>query len=140
MYVAQHFADTDYDAYLFFEDDMLFAKPDASKVCKSGFRRYIPHLIQECWHILKKERLDFLKLNFSEFFGTQSQQWAWYNVPASFRDKHWPKYPLSAKQCPLAQMDHIVSTESGVAYALGQIYLCNWPIFMIRAGNNRFYL
>jgi len=90
QWIAEHFQnETDLDFYLFFEDDMFFY-PKEGEVCRNGFNRYVPNLYSKTLQIVKKENFDFLKLNFSEFFGDNGTQWAWYNVPQIVREKYWP--------------------------------------------------
>jgi hypothetical protein len=76
VFVAEHFNETDLDCYYFFEDDMAFY-PKKGEVCKNGFNRYTDKLYQKSLEIIKKENFDFLKLNFTEFFGDHSVQWSW---------------------------------------------------------------
>jgi hypothetical protein len=144
QFIAEHFnQQDDLDTYYFFEDDMAFYKKD-SGVCKNGFSRYIKHIFDITQEIIKKENFDFLKLNFTEFFGSHDKQWAWYNVPQTFREKHWPKNKSLPKQgldpnSPNLEFKHIKS-HRGLAYASGEIYLSNWPILMTKNGNYNCYL
>ncbi len=68
------------DFYLFFEDDMFFY-PKEGEVCRNGFNRVVKNLFTKSLEIVKKENFDFLKLNYTEFYGDNGTQWAWYNVP-----------------------------------------------------------
>lgn len=82
--------------------------------------------------ILVSEQLDFLKMNYSEFFGTHRDQWAWHNVPQHFREKHWPH--LSEK--PALQVEKIGHFDHhSISYMIGQVFLCNWPILFSKRGN-----
>ena len=92
QFIAEHFNDTDLDYYLFFEDDMFFF-PNEGTVCRNGFNRYVPNLYSKSLEIIKKEDFDFLKLNYSEFYGDNGTQWSWYNVPQSVREEFWPEKP-----------------------------------------------
>ena len=143
IFVAEHFNNTDLDCYFWFEDDMAFYQKKG-EVCKNGFNRYTDKLYQKSLEIIKKENFDFLKLNFTEFFGDNSTQWSWYNVPQDFRQKHWtnnPKLPVHGldPNSPKTQFKEIKSHE-GLPYASGEIYLCNWPIVLTRDGNYKCYL
>ena len=40
---------------------------------------------------MDKESYDFIKFSYSEFFGDNGTQWAWYNVPQHIREKFWPE-------------------------------------------------
>ena len=94
--------------------------------------------------IIWNENFDFLKLNFSEFFGDNSTQWSWYNVPQNFREQHWPNNKKLPKigldpNAPRTQFKEIKS-HKGVPYASGEIYLCNWPIILTKKGSYKCYL
>jgi hypothetical protein len=80
VFVAEHFNETDLDFYFWFEDDMSFY-PKPGEVCKNGFNRYVPNLYQKTLSITKQENYDFLKLNYTEFYGDNGVQWSWYNLP-----------------------------------------------------------
>jgi hypothetical protein len=144
QFIAEHFdSQEDLGHYFFFEDDMFFVKKQSS-VCKSGFNRYVKDLFKKSIEILKKENLDFLKLNFSEFYGTNEKQWAWYNVPQNVREKIWPNYnKLPSKgldpNSPCLKFECIKSYKD-IPYALGEVYLCNWPIVLSKQGNYNCYL
>lgn len=143
QFIAEHFDSTDLDAYLFFEDDMLFSN-DKIGICKNGFKRYTTNLYKKVIEIVKNEQFDFLKFNFTEFFGNNSTQWSWYNVPADFRKTHWPKNPKLPEigldpNAPKTVFKNIKS-YNGISYATGEIYLCNWPQLMSREGNYKCYI
>ena len=144
QFIAEHFNEQkNLNHYYFFEDDMNFVEPEL-QICKNGFNRYVKDLFNSSLEILKKESFDFLKLNFTEFFGNNSIQWSWYNVPQSFRESHWkdkPNLPIQGydPDAPLTEFKNIKS-YNGIPYATGQIYLCNWPILMSKEGNYKCYL
>jgi len=143
VFVAEHFNETDLDCYFWFEDDMAFY-PKKGEVCRNGFNRVVDNLYQKSLEIVKKENFDFLKLNYSEFFGDNSTQWSWYNVPQSFRESHWPdnkRLPVQGLD-PNAPATKFTSIKSykGLSYVTGEIYLCNWPIVLTREGNYKCYL
>ena len=144
QWIAEHFQnETDLDFYLFFEDDMFFY-PHEGKVCRNGFNRYVPNLYSKTLQIVKKENFDFLKLNFSEFFGDNGTQWAWYNVPQIVREKYWPGKNRLPQQgldpnAPKALYDS-VRTFQGVPYVTGDVYYCNWPQIVSRTGNQKMFL
>lgn len=143
QFIASHFDSLDLDFYFFFEDDMFFFdKKD--EVCKNGFNRYTQNLYNKVLEISQKENFDFLKMNFTEFYGDNSTQWSWYNVPQVFRESHWPnnkKLPQMGidPNAPRTQFKEIKS-HKGVPYASGEIYLCNWPILFTKKGNYKCYL
>ncbi len=144
QFIAEHFQnDTDLDFYLFFEDDMFFY-PKQGEICRNGFNRYIPNLYSKTLQIVKKENFDFLKLNFSEFFGDNGTQWSWYNVPQNVRQKYWPGKNRLPEQgldpnAPKAVYDS-VRTHQGVPYVTGEVYYCNWPQIVSRPGNKKMFL
>ena len=143
QFIAEHFDTTDLDYYLFFEDDMFFF-PNEGQVCRNGFNRYIPNLYTKSLEIMKKENFDFLKLNYSEFYGDNGTQWAWYNVPQSVREQFWPgknRLPVQGldPNAPKTQFNNI-TTHKGVPYVIGEIYFCNWPQIVSRPGNKKMFL
>jgi hypothetical protein len=122
----------------------MFFSNKKSEACKNGFNRYVPNLYQKTLEISQKENFDFLKLNFTEFYGDNSTQWSWYNVPQFFRESHWPNNKQLPQQgldpnAPRTQFKEIKS-HKGVPYASGEIYLCNWPILLTKKGNFKCYL
>lgn len=119
------------------EDDMFF---QTSGKCKNGFDRFTPNLYKKCLEIVIKEKLDFLKINFTEFYGDNSTCWAWYNVPEAFRIKHWPNSPrIPSPYDPNAPLTNFsnVKSHKGIPYALGDIFYCNWTHFITKEGNNK---
>lgn len=143
QWIAEHFEKTDLDFMLFFEDDMFFY-PKKDEVCRNGFNRFVDNLYNKSISIMKKENLDFLKLNFSEFYGDNSIQWSWYNVPQVVRDKVWPnnkRLPVQGldPNAPNTKFDSIKSYE-GISYALGEVYYCNWPQIVSKEGNKKMFL
>ena len=142
VFVAEHFNETDLDYYYWFEDDMFFYPNN--ETCKNGFNRYVPKLYQKSLEIIQKEKFDFLKLNFTEFYGDNSVQWSWYNVPQDFRQKHWPNNPKLPQMgldpnSPKTEFKHI-NIYKGIPYVSGEIYICNWPIVLSKEGNYKCYL
>jgi hypothetical protein len=144
QWIAEHFEnETDLDYYLFFEDDMFFY-PHEGHVCRNGFNRFTPNLYSKSLEIIKKENFDFLKLNYSEFFGDNGTQWAWYNVPQSVRDEFWPGKPRLPEMgldpnAPKTKFDMVIS-HKGVPYAVGEVYYCNWPQIVSKEGNKKMFL
>jgi hypothetical protein len=143
QYIAEHFENTDLDYYLFFEDDMFFY-PNEGTICRNGFNRYVPNLYSKSLEIIKKEDFDFLKLNYSEFYGDNGTQWSWYNVPQSVREEFWPGKPRLPQMgldpnAPKTQFDKVVS-HKGIPYVSGEVYYCNWPQIVSRPGNKKMFL
>jgi hypothetical protein len=143
QWIAEHFDQSELNYYLFFEDDMFFY-PKSGFVCKNGFNRYIPDLYYKTLEIINMEGLDFLKLNFTEFYGDNSTQWAWYNVPQTIREQLWPEKPKLPEHGldpnpPKTKYDMIKSYKN-VPYATGEIYYSNWPQIVSKEGNKKMFL
>ena len=143
VFVAEHFNETDLDFYYWFEDDMAFY-PKKSEVCRNGFNRFVPNLYQKTLSIIKQENFDFLKLNYTEFFGDNGVQWSWYNLPQDKRRELFPEKPSLPVQgldpnAPRTKFKSI-KTHQGLSYIDGEIYLCNWPIILTKSGNYKCYL
>lgn len=143
QWIAEHFEKTGLEYMLFFEDDMFFY-PNKGEICKNGFNRFVDNLYQKSLRIVNEEKLDFLKLNFSEFYGDNSTQWSWYNVPQMIRDEVWPEnknLPIQGldPNAPRTKFTSIKSLE-GVPYALGEVYYCNWPQIVSKEGNKKMFL
>jgi hypothetical protein len=143
IFIAEHFNETDLDFYFFNEDDMNFY-PKKGEVCRNGFPRYVNNLYQKSLEIIEKENFDFLKLSFSEFYGSNDIQFSWYNVPQDFRQSHWPNYPKLPVQGldpnpPKTEFKNI-KIHKGLPYVNGEIYISNWPIILNKSGNYKCYL
>lgn len=143
QYIAEHFDKSKHEFMFFFEDDMFFYC-GGDEVCKNGFPRNIKNIYQNSLDIVNKEGYDFMKLCFTEFYGNNSTQWAWYNVPQSFREIHWPERPNLPKmgldpEAPKVRYTSI-RTHKGIPYADGEIYYCNWPQVVTKDGNKKMFL
>lgn len=143
QWIAEHFDKTKLDYYLFFEDDMFFY-PKKGEVCKNGFNRFVDNLLLNSVEILRKEKLDFLKYNYTEFYGNNGTQWSWYNVPQLVREEIWPEHPKLPKigtdeNAPKTKFNNILS-HNGVPYCTGEIYYSNWPQLVSREGNKKMFL
>jgi len=143
QFIAEHFDKTDLDFYLFFEDDMFFY-PNEGTTCRNGFNRYVENLYVKSLEIMQKESFDFLKMNYSEFYGDNGTQWSWYNVPQSVRSEFWPNKPRLPQMgldpnAPKTTFNKVLS-HKGVPYASGEVYYCNWPQIVSRPGNQKMFL
>jgi hypothetical protein len=143
QWIAEHFEKSDLEYMFFFEDDMFFY-PKKGEVCRNGFNRMVDNLYEKSIKISKNENFDFLKLNFSEFFGDNSVQWSWYNVPQVVRDEYWPEHPKLPEQgtdpnAPKVRYENVKSLE-GVPYVTGDIYYCNWPQLVSKSGSKKMFL
>jgi hypothetical protein len=143
QFIAEHAEENEFDFYYFFEDDMFFyLGPD--DVCRNGMPRFADSLYKRSLRIIKDNNFDFLKLSFSEFFGDNKTQWAWYNVPQNFRINHWPEKPNLPIQgqdpnAPKTKFNKI-GGFGNLAYISGEIYYCNWPQVVARHGNKKMFL
>jgi hypothetical protein len=142
QFIAEHFDTTDLDYYLFFEDDMFFFPNEG--VCRNGFNRFVPNLYTKSLEVMKKENFDFLKLNYSEFYGDNGTQWAWYNVPQHVREEFWPgknRLPVQGldPNAPKTVYSNVLS-HKGLPYSVGEVYYCNWPQLVSRPGNQKMFL
>jgi hypothetical protein len=143
VFISDHFQETDLDYYMFFEDDMFFYNGQ-DQTCRNGFSRKFTNLYDKILQIMNKENFDFLKFNFTEFYGSHEKQWSWYNVDQEFRKNHWPDYnklPVQGTDpnSPSLEFKNIKSHE-GLPYTNGEIYLSNWPIILSKEGNFKCYL
>ena len=143
VFVADHFNKSEMEYYIFFEDDMFFYVGQ-DQTCKNGFNRHTKKLFKKVLDIIRNEDLDFLKLNFTEFYGSHEKQWSWFNVDQEFRKNHWPFNQNLAHHgenpnVPNLEFKNIKSHE-GVPYATGEVYLSNWPIILSREGNYKCYI
>lgn len=144
QFVAEHFDSSDSDYYIFFEDDMFLYEKDSVPYCKNGFRTYVENLYRKTLSIIHNEGFDYLKLSFSEFYGDSIDQWAWYNIPASVREKYFPdkkNLPISGldPDAPKTKFFHIGKFED-CRFITGEIHYCNWPIWFGRSGNKKVFL
>jgi FkbM family methyltransferase len=143
QFVAEHFETTNQKYYMFLEDDMNLYN-GSENICKNGFSRYTPNLFYKILKIMDREEYDFLKISFTEFYGDNKTQWAWYNVPQTIREKFFPhktKLPVQGldPDAPKTMFTNIKSVE-GLSYIEGDIYYCNWPQIVTRNGNKKMFL
>jgi hypothetical protein len=143
QFIAEHADENNFDFYFFFEDDMFFY-PKQGEVCKNGFNRRVNNLYINSLEITKKEDLDFLKMNYTEFYGDNGTQWSWYNVPQHVREEFWPNKPNLPvmgldPNAPRTNFEKILSYKN-IPYALGDVYYCNWPQVVTKYGNRKMFL
>ena len=141
QYVAEHFDTTNSEYMFFFEDDMIMNGCDLSdSKCKNGFLKYHKNLYADLLNIMLYEEYDFVKLNFTEFFGDNSTQWSWYNVSQEYRSEKWPDNKDVSKDSPPLCLFRNIKSYNGLAYADGEIYYCNWPQIVSKNGNRKMFL
>jgi hypothetical protein len=142
QFISEHADENGFDYHFFFEDDMFFyLGPD--EFCRNGFRRKIKDFYNIMLRITWNENFDYLKWNFSEFFGDNTKQWAWHNVPSNVRVNLFPNNPIKTSSdvnlAPFLTFKNIKSHRS-VPYATGEIYYCNWPQVVSKEGNKKMFL
>jgi len=142
QFIAEHFDESDATHYYFFEDDMFFYNGKES-YCRNGFMRKVDSLYDKINNILEKENFDFIKLNFSEFFGDNSKQWAWFNVPQFVREEYFPnnlnREDVSDNNVPFTEFKNI-KIVNGLPYVTGDIFYCNWPQIVSKEGNKKMFI
>lgn len=142
MFAAEHFEQSGERYMFYFEDDMLL-HGSSDQPCRNGFARRHPNLARKALRIMEREELDFLKLSFTEFYGDNAEQWAWYNVPAKLRAELFPEQPTRNTTeigiGPRTAFRHIRCVD-GLSYITGEIYYSNWPQVVSREGNRRMFL
>jgi len=143
QWIAEHAEEEGFDFHFFFEDDMFFF-PKSGETCRNGFNRYVFGLYEKSLEIIKKFEFDFLKLNYSEFYGDNGTQWSWYNVPQSIRDKFFPEKPNLPQmgQDPNAPRTLFknIRSHKGISFVDGDVYYCNWPQIVSKIGNRKMFL
>jgi hypothetical protein len=142
QFISEHSDDNGFDYHFFFEDDMFFYLGQ-DEFCRNGFRRKIKDFYNIMMDIIWNENFDYLKWNFTEFFGDNSKQWSWHNVPANVRSELFPEKPIKLTSdnnaSPFLNFKNI-KTYRQVPYATGEIYYCNWPQVVSRDGNKKMFL
>jgi len=143
QWCAEHFDQSDADYYIFFEDDMLLHERKNTH-CHNGFRNYVDNLFDKTLRIIHEEEYDYLKLNFTEVYGDNATQWAWYNVPQHLREQFWPKnrkLPVQGldPNAPKTQFS-VIKKSDDLTYIEGELHYCNWPLWFGREGNTKVFL
>ena len=85
--------------------------------------------IQKVVEIVDNEKFDFLKMSFSEFYGDNSTQWSWYNVPQSVREEVWPDHKKFTKiriRSICQKLNNNILSHEGLSLLTGEIYYSNW--------------
>ena len=142
QFISEHSDENGFDYHFFFEDDMFFYLGN-DEFCRNGFRRKIKDFFNIIMDIVWDEDFDFLKWNFSEFFGDNSKQWSWHNVPGDVRSKLFPDKPVKTTN-DVEAAPHLnyknIKSKRGLPYATGEIYYCNWPQVVSKEGNKKMFL
>lgn len=141
QFVAEHFSTSDYDYYIFFEDDM-FLFPPADLHCGEQKPVYTDRLYKKSLEIIHQGQYDYLKLSYSEFFGTNRKQWAWCNINDSLAEKYYPGMDRSIRNQSTAPDTLCTTTKfhQGLQYYEGEFHYCNWPLWFTKSGNYKLFL
>lgn len=133
QWAAEDFHASDERYLVWFEDDMLLVSKKEAGVCKNGLNNHVDGWLDKCIRIVENEKLDFLKVSFSEFYGDHHKQWAWHNVPENVRRKHFPDGTCRMKW-------DTSGCQDGLSYLVGDVYYSNWPSVMTKRGNYKVFL
>lgn len=131
LWAAKHFNSSASKYMVWFEDDMLMESE--IKVCRNGLVMHVDNWLDKCQKIIEEEKLDYIKISFSEFFGDHHKQWSWHNVPEQIKKKYFPdgKHRLMWKES---------GCHEHLSYLIGDVYFSNWPSVMTKAGNYKLFL
>ena len=112
-------------------------------VCSCGFSTKHDNFLQKALKIIKFEELDFLKISFSEFFGNNTQQWSYTNVPKHVKEKYFEDlqltFPRDYDKLPPININYINNVD-GLSYSCGEYYYCNWPLILSKEGNQKVFI
>lgn len=136
-FCAKHFFNSGHEYMVFFEDDMLLHSASSDHRCKNGFTTHHNQLFEKSIDIIRNEDLDYLKLSFSEFYGDNHDNWAWFNV-GDQRATYFPERGenISDKKTRISH----TGTHKGLPYAVGEYHYCNWPIVFTKRGTKKVFL
>lgn len=131
QFAADHFLESKHKYMIFFEDDMLMQQKGAEP-CKNGFTTFHADVFDKCMDIMRDEKLDYLKLAFTEFYGDNHTNWAWFNLPQNRKDEYFPQRDDGTDNKKV-KIDYTGSYK-GLPYAVGEYHYCNWPIMFTKKG------
>lgn len=139
QFIAEHFDDSEFDFYFYFEDDM--AIESSFNHDEFGFPKSISNLYKHCHEILVKEDIDFLKLNFVEFYGDSSKCWHFINLDKETREKYYPNRKKTINNLPNTEFIKIGKNENGFCYGISKnLYYSNWPCLFTKKGNKKLFI
>lgn len=139
QFIAEHFDNSDFDFYFYFEDDM--AIESSFNHDEFGFPKSISNLYKHCHEILVKEDIDFLKLNFVEFYGDSSKCWHFINLDKETREKYYPNRKKTINNLPNTEFIKIGKNENGFCYGISKnLYYSNWPCLFTKKGNKKLFI
>jgi hypothetical protein len=129
---AEHFDESNAEYMFFFEDDMLL---DYEDKCSFGLSKNVNDLYNNITKIIDKEKYDFVKFSFSEFYGHNGDQWSWHNVPQALREEYFG----NIQNKPHTNFNNIKSLNN-VPYVDGEVYYSNWPHIISKTGNKKCFI
>jgi hypothetical protein len=142
QFCAEHADENGFEYHMFFEDDMFFYN-GTEEFCRNGFKRKVSNFYESVLQIMETEKFDFLKFNFSEFYGDNRKQWSWHNIPDNVRQELFPENPIKddgdIEKAPFMKFSSIRSYK-GLPYATGEIFYCNWPQIVSKEGNKKMFI
>lgn len=148
--IANHFAESDHDYYIFFEEDFLLVSADDQIQNTKGFVRYIPDIFNKMIRILDEQKLDYLRMTILEFFGDNTFDWSFKNLPKDRLEEFFPTRSDGDEELRWkTKIDYLGFLDSGtiggfgvanIAYAVGDFHISNWPILFNQKGNHTVYL
>lgn len=134
QFVAEHFHESNSEYYIFFEDDMNLT-PRSMDVCSNGHRVYVDGLYRKSLTLMHQHKYDFLKLSFTEFYGDNTRQWAWYNVPEHVKEIYFKDVTDAPLLIPSS-----TKRFKDLTCSEGDYYYCNWPAWFSRRGNKKVFI
>lgn len=142
LWAAFAFQQTQSTHALFLEDDMLNAQ--RSGLCRSGFVQDLGQWLERALHAMGGLKLDLLKLNYTELFGSHRAQWAWCHLSTARRRALDPGHavvhpPISDELLPATVIDRI-EVVNGLPVAIGEPHYSNWPHLISQTGNRRLFI
>lgn len=143
QFIAEHFYQSDSDYMIFFEDDMFMNQKDEG-YCVNNFRHYTDSLLNKSLHVIHDNDFDFLKLQYTELYGDNTTQWAWYNLPQDKREEYFP----DKTKLPVASIDinapktifKNIGKYKDIGFINGDVYYCNWPHFIGKEGTKKIFI
>lgn len=145
QWIAEHFAKTEHDYYIFIEEDMGVYQSEGA-LCKNGFQTFHKGLFEKAVEIVREEKLDFLRLTFTEFFGDSMASWAYINFPQWAKDQYYPQKDglVAGKEYAANLLNkpkiEYIGVYKGLPYVVGNYHYSNWPILFTKNGNQKVFL
>ena len=91
--------------------------------------------------IMTVEDLDYLKLNFNEVYGNNTQQWAFMNLDSETREEYYGNRPKSEQMIPYVDSHQLkYASDNKTLYSLANVHYCNWPLMFSKKGNRKIFI